>query len=154
MATNGTNGAPGINGRAYPIEDHTYDVVVVGAGGSGLRAAVGCSEAGLKTACISKVFPTRSHTVAAQGGISAALAIRDASYLGANDYLSKPFNAVGVILLVAVGLYHMSIGMQEVILDYIERPITKFILLILNAFVPFALGAGAIFAVLLVNFGV
>ena len=62
-----------MNGRAYPIEDHTYDVVVVGAGGSGLRAVVGCSEAGLKTACITKVFPTRSHTVAAQGGIAAAL---------------------------------------------------------------------------------
>jgi succinate dehydrogenase / fumarate reductase flavoprotein subunit len=72
MAANG-NGAPAINGRAYPIEDHTYDVVVVGAGGAGLRAVVGCSEAGLRTACISKVFPTRSHTVAAQGGISAAL---------------------------------------------------------------------------------
>jgi succinate dehydrogenase / fumarate reductase, membrane anchor subunit len=86
--------------------------------------------------------------------VSAALAIPDASYLGAIDYLSNPFNAVGVILLVGVGLYHMSIGMQEVILDYIERPITKIILLILNAFVPFALGAGAIFAVLLVNFGV
>jgi len=67
------NGALGINGDAYPIEDHTYDVVVVGAGGAGLRAAVGCSEAGLHTACITKVFPTRSHTVAAQGGISAAL---------------------------------------------------------------------------------
>src|SRR5512136_897206 len=64
---------PATNGRAYPIEDHSYDVVVVGAGGSGLRAVVGCSEAGLRTACISKVFPTRSHTVAAQGGISAAL---------------------------------------------------------------------------------
>jgi succinate dehydrogenase / fumarate reductase flavoprotein subunit len=75
MASNGpTNGnGPAINGRAYPIEDHTYDVVVVGAGGSGLRAVVGCSEAGLKTACITKVFPTRSHTVAAQGGIAAAL---------------------------------------------------------------------------------
>jgi succinate dehydrogenase / fumarate reductase flavoprotein subunit len=65
--------APAINGRAYPIEDHRYDVVVVGAGGAGLRAVVGCSEAGLKTACISKVFPTRSHTVSAQGGIAAAL---------------------------------------------------------------------------------
>src|SRR5437016_3368808 len=75
MATNGSSngGAPMVNGRAYPIEDHTYDVVVVGAGGAGLRAVVGCSEAGLKTACITKVFPTRSHTVAAQGGISAAL---------------------------------------------------------------------------------
>src|ERR1700690_3997833 len=66
-------GGPAPNGKAYPIEDHTYDVVVVGAGGAGLRAVVGCSEAGLRTACITKVFPTRSHTVAAQGGISAAL---------------------------------------------------------------------------------
>ena len=65
--------APATNGKAYPIEDHTYDVVVVGAGGAGLRAVVGCSEAGLRTACITKVFPTRSHTVAAQGGISASL---------------------------------------------------------------------------------
>ena len=75
MADNGTNGngAPAVNGRAYPIEDHAYDVVVIGAGGSGLRATGGCSEAGLKTACITKVFPTRSHTVAAQGGIAAAL---------------------------------------------------------------------------------
>jgi len=73
MASNGSNGAPAVNGRAYPIEDHTFDVVVVGAGGSGLRAVVGCAEAGLRTACITKVFPTRSHTVAAQGGIAAAL---------------------------------------------------------------------------------
>ena len=58
---------------SYKIIEHEYDVVVLGAGGSGLRAAVGLSEAGLKTACISKVFPTRSHTSAAQGGISAAL---------------------------------------------------------------------------------
>ena len=59
--------------NSYKIIDHKYDVVVLGAGGSGLTAAVGLSEAGLKTACISKVFPTRSHTTAAQGGISAAL---------------------------------------------------------------------------------
>src|SRR5580700_8443780 len=58
---------------AYPIEHHTYDVVVVGGGGAGLRATLGMTAAGLKTACISKVFPTRSHTVAAQGGIGAAL---------------------------------------------------------------------------------
>ena len=57
----------------YKFIDHQYDVVVVGAGGAGLRATLGCAENGLKTACISKVFPTRSHTVAAQGGISAAL---------------------------------------------------------------------------------
>ncbi|MDG3442261.1 succinate dehydrogenase flavoprotein subunit [Nitrospirillum amazonense] len=59
--------------NAYPIIDHQYDVVVVGAGGAGLRATFGMAEKGLKTACITKVFPTRSHTVAAQGGISAAL---------------------------------------------------------------------------------
>ena len=58
---------------AYPITDHTFDVVVVGAGGSGLRAALAASQSGLRTACISKVFPTRSHTVAAQGGIAASL---------------------------------------------------------------------------------
>ncbi len=62
-----------IGGRAYEIIDHSYDVIVVGAGGAGLRAVLGASQAGLKTACISKVFPTRSHTVAAQGGISASL---------------------------------------------------------------------------------
>jgi succinate dehydrogenase / fumarate reductase flavoprotein subunit len=59
--------------RAYDIIDHNYDVVVIGAGGAGLRATFGMAEKGLKTACITKVFPTRSHTVAAQGGISAAL---------------------------------------------------------------------------------
>jgi len=58
---------------SYKIVDHTYDVVVVGAGGSGLRATMGSAESGLKTACITKVFPTRSHTVAAQGGIAASL---------------------------------------------------------------------------------
>src|SRR5438874_59684 len=73
-----TNGATApksfsVRGRAYPITDHSFDVLVVGAGGSGLRAALGASQAGLKTACITKVFPTRSHTVAAQGGIAAAL---------------------------------------------------------------------------------
>ena len=57
----------------YEIKDHYYDVVVVGAGGAGLRATLGMATAGLKTACITKVFPTRSHTVAAQGGIGAAL---------------------------------------------------------------------------------
>jgi succinate dehydrogenase / fumarate reductase flavoprotein subunit len=59
--------------QAYPVTEHQFDCVVVGAGGSGLRAAVGMVEAGLKVACISKVYPTRSHTVAAQGGINAAL---------------------------------------------------------------------------------
>ena len=59
--------------KTYEFIDHTYDVLVVGAGGAGLRATFGMAEKGLKTACITKVFPTRSHTVAAQGGISAAL---------------------------------------------------------------------------------
>ncbi|OUD12426.1 succinate dehydrogenase flavoprotein subunit [Thioflexithrix psekupsensis] len=59
---------------SYPIIDHTYDVVVVGAGGAGLRATFGMAEKKLKTACLTKVFPTRSHTVAAQGGMSASLA--------------------------------------------------------------------------------
>ena len=59
--------------QAYTIDDHAYDVVVIGGGGAGLRATLGATAAGLKTACISKVFPTRSHTVSAQGGIGAAL---------------------------------------------------------------------------------
>ncbi|WP_062011742.1 succinate dehydrogenase flavoprotein subunit [Aureimonas sp. AU4] len=65
--------APAANGRAYSFVDHTFDVVVVGAGGAGLRATLGAAQAGLKTACITKVFPTRSHTVAAQGGVAASL---------------------------------------------------------------------------------
>ncbi len=59
--------------KSYEIQDHTYDVVVVGGGGAGLRATLGAAAAGLKTACVTKVFPTRSHTVAAQGGIAATL---------------------------------------------------------------------------------
>ena len=58
---------------SYPITEHEYDVLVVGAGGAGLRATLGMTASGFKTACITKVFPTRSHTVAAQGGIGAAL---------------------------------------------------------------------------------
>ena len=86
--------------------------------------------------------------------VAAALSIRDASYLATIDFISDPVNAVGVILLVAIGLYHMSLGMQEVILDYILKPSTKMILLFLNAAMPLVLAVGAIFAVLLVNFGV
>jgi len=62
-----------MDANSYKFIDHKFDVVVVGAGGSGLRAALGCAQAGLKTACVTKVFPTRSHTVAAQGGISGSL---------------------------------------------------------------------------------
>jgi succinate dehydrogenase / fumarate reductase, flavoprotein subunit len=75
--------------QEYNWTDHTFDVVVVGAGGSGLRAALGCAQAGLKTACISKVFPTRSHTVAAQGGISAAL-----GNMGEDDWRWHMFDTV------------------------------------------------------------
>jgi succinate dehydrogenase / fumarate reductase, flavoprotein subunit len=75
--------------QAYEIIDHNYDVVVVGAGGSGLRATLGATMAGLKTACISKVFPTRSHTVAAQGGISAAL-----GNMGADDWRWHMYDTV------------------------------------------------------------
>jgi len=74
---------------AYEFVDHTYDVVVVGAGGAGLRATLGLAEAGLATACITKVFPTRSHTVAAQGGISAALGI-----MGEDDWRWHMYDTV------------------------------------------------------------
>jgi len=85
--------------------------------------------------------------------IAAALAMRDGAYLSALDFVDEPINAIGLILLVVIGLHHMSLGMQEVILDYIAKPFTKVALLVLNAFVPLLLGAGAIFAVLVVNFG-
>ncbi len=71
--TGGNGAAPQVLKSAYEVVDHTYDVVVVGAGGAGLRATFGLAEKGLRTACITKVFPTRSHTVAAQGGMSASL---------------------------------------------------------------------------------
>jgi succinate dehydrogenase / fumarate reductase, flavoprotein subunit len=80
---------PALNGKAYPLTDHTYDVVIVGAGGAGLRATLGCAEAGLKTACITKVFPTRSHTVAAQGGVAAAL-----GNMGADDWRWHMYDTV------------------------------------------------------------
>jgi succinate dehydrogenase / fumarate reductase flavoprotein subunit len=73
----------------YNFIDHTYDVLVVGAGGAGLRATLGLAEAGLATACISKLFPTRSHTVAAQGGISAAL-----GNMGADDWRWHMYDTV------------------------------------------------------------
>src|SRR5262249_19023905 len=84
----------GIRNRAmttadYKFIDHTYDVLVVGAGGAGLRATLGLAEAGLATACITKLFPTRSHTVAAQGGISAAL-----GNLGADDWRWHMYDTV------------------------------------------------------------
>lgn len=73
MASAEKNAAPAAGEKSYKFVDHKFDVVVVGAGGAGLRATLGMAEQGLKTACITKVFPTRSHTVAAQGGIAASL---------------------------------------------------------------------------------
>ena len=81
--------APGVNGKAYTVVDHTYDVVVVGAGGAGLRATLGAAEAGLSTACVTKVFPTRSLTVAAQGGIAASL-----GNMGKDDWRWHMFDTV------------------------------------------------------------
>src|SRR4051812_47432326 len=98
---------------AYKIVDHDYDVVVVGAGGSGLRATMGAAQGGLRTACITKVFPTRSHTVAAQGGVAASLGnmgpdhwtwhmydtVKGSDWLGDQDaieYLCREAPAAGV----------------------------------------------------------
>ncbi len=106
--------------QAYPINQHDYDVVVVGGGGAGLRATLGMTMAGLKTACVSKVFPTRSHTVAAQGGIGAALGnmgeddwrwhmydtVKGADWLGDQDaieYMCK--NAMAAV----IELEHMGV---------------------------------------------
>jgi succinate dehydrogenase / fumarate reductase flavoprotein subunit len=90
MAGSGNGAAaPQVNGRAYTVVDHTYDVVVVGAGGAGLRATLGAAEAGLRTACVTKVFPTRSHTVAAQGGIAASL-----GNMGKDDWRWHMFDTV------------------------------------------------------------
>src|SRR3954451_22416310 len=91
LEEDGRNGiaAPKANGGAYAIVDHSFDVVVVGAGGAGLRATVGCSQAGLRTACVTKVFPTRSHTVAAPGGISAAL-----GHMGPDDWRWHMYDTV------------------------------------------------------------
>lgn len=83
------SGTVNIGGNAYTVIEHEYDVVVVGAGGAGLRATLGMAEKGLKTACITKVFPTRSHTVAAQGGISASL-----GNMGADDWRWHMYDTV------------------------------------------------------------
>ena len=86
--------------------------------------------------------------------LSAALTMTEPSYRAAIDFVTSPANAVGVMLLIVVSLYHMRLGMQAIVEDYIHKPSTKILLLLLNTLVPLALGAGAIFAVLLVNFGV
>lgn len=86
--------------------------------------------------------------------IAAALSLREGTYLSVIDFLAQPVNAVGVILLTVISLYHMALGMQDVILDYIQKPSSKILLMLLNVLVPLALGAGAVFAVLHLNFGV
>lgn len=85
--------------------------------------------------------------------INAALSMRTGGYAAVNDFLTDPINAVGTILLLAVSLYHMMLGMQDVILDYFHSRFNKMALLVLNTLVPLAVIAGAIFAVLAVNFG-
>ena len=85
--------------------------------------------------------------------INAALSMHDAGYVAAIDLLGSPVNAVGAILLVVAALYHMQIGMQEVVEDYIQKHFTKAALLVANTLVCIALGVGAIYAVLHINFG-
>jgi succinate dehydrogenase / fumarate reductase flavoprotein subunit len=89
VGKSGNSKSAAINGKAYEVIDHNHDVVVIGAGGAGLRAAFGMAERGLRTACITKVFPTRSHTVSAQGGMSAALA-----NMGADDWRWHMYDTV------------------------------------------------------------
>jgi len=85
--------------------------------------------------------------------IAIVIEMRSPGYVSAIDFLSTPLNAVGVILLIIAGIYHMQIGMQVIIEDYIHKPVTRTILVLLNTLIPIALGAGAVFAVLIVNFG-
>ena len=85
----GNRTTTGSQASAYSFTEHSYDVVVVGAGGAGLRATLGCAAAGLRTACVSKVFPTRSHTVAAQGGMAASL-----GNMGEDDWRWHMFDTV------------------------------------------------------------
>ncbi len=85
--------------------------------------------------------------------VAVVLEMRSPGYVSAIDFLSAPLNAVGVVLLLVAAFYHMRIGMQEIVEDYIHKPLTKAVLLLFNTLVLIALGAGAIFAVLIVNFG-
>jgi succinate dehydrogenase / fumarate reductase membrane anchor subunit len=85
--------------------------------------------------------------------LSAALTMSGPTYLAAIDFITAPANAVGVALLIVVAFYHMRLGMQAVVEDYIQKPVAKISLLLLNALVPMAVATGAIYALLLVNFG-
>ncbi|WP_395646890.1 succinate dehydrogenase, hydrophobic membrane anchor protein [Terricaulis sp.] len=85
---------------------------------------------------------------------AAVLAMRDTGYDSALAFIANPVNAVVAALLLVVGFYHMIIGMQEVILDYIGKPAMRIILLLLNSLIPMALAAAALYALLRLNFGV
>ncbi|MEJ0061381.1 MAG: succinate dehydrogenase, hydrophobic membrane anchor protein [Terricaulis sp.] len=84
--------------------------------------------------------------------VSAALSMPGPSYVAAIDFLSQPVNAVGVILLIGAAIYHMCIGAQEIVEDYITKPLTKTLLLAVNTLLGIALAAAAVFAVLNINF--
>ena len=115
----------------YSVIDHEFDVIVVGAGGAGLRATFGMAQKGLSTACISKVFPTRSHTVAAQGGISAALGnmgeddwrwhmydtIKGSDWLGDQDFDSKPGFALSLMLQPRCNMSLRHVARQRQVAD-------------------------------------
>jgi len=85
--------------------------------------------------------------------VSVVFQMHGPGFVDSIDFLTSPLNAVGVILLIVTAFYHMRLGMQVIIEDYILKPVTKSVLLLLNTLVLIALGAGAIFAVLIVNFG-
>jgi succinate dehydrogenase / fumarate reductase membrane anchor subunit len=85
--------------------------------------------------------------------VSVILQMHGPGFVDSIDFLTSPLNSVGVILLIVTAFYHMRLGMQVIIEDYILKPVTKSVLLLLNTLVLIALGAGAIFAVLIVNFG-
>lgn len=85
--------------------------------------------------------------------VSVVLQMHGPGFVDSIDFLTSPLNAVGVILLIVTAFYHMRLGMQVIIEDYILKSVTKSVLLLLNTLVLIALGAGAIFAVLIVNFG-
>ncbi|PPE02181.1 hypothetical protein GOBAR_DD00779 [Gossypium barbadense] len=132
-------------GSPYTIVDHTYDAVVVGAGGAGLRAAIGLSEHGFNTACITKLFPTRSHTVAAQGGINAALGNMTEDdwrwhmydTVKGSDWLVGTWNAFKHMLLLDLWLSKNSLFFYQLSLFY-EKEAPKAVIELENYGLPFS----------------